>query len=165
MAIQLKTLVSCLREEITALNQEREADNLAPIAQVHLKLLGQSALMFNPVISQQLTLIQTRDLDAIIEGDWSSRSLVKRAISRLGLEYDDLSKEIWIPPGAQFISLFEDNIMKLEALDPFYTFLSKAVKAPEKNKQLIVQALFMYGDALAQAITAHGGETGFFIDD
>jgi hypothetical protein len=134
MANLLHTLVSYLSQEIISLNKEREADTLGPIHQVHLRLLGQSGLMFNPAISQQITLIQTRDLDAIIEGDWSSRSLVKRAIAKLGLEYDDLSKEMWIPPGAPFISLFEDYTMKLEALDPFYIFLSKAVKAPEKKQ-------------------------------
>ncbi len=160
----LHTLIRSLDEEISFINQERNADDLGPLPQVHLRLLGQSALLFNPEISERMTLIQTRDLDALIEGDWSSRSLIKRAIAKLGLVYDDLSKEIWIPPKASFIVLFESVSIKLEALDPFYVFLSKAVKAPEKNKQLIMQALLLYGDALAQAITKHGGDIGFFID-
>jgi hypothetical protein len=153
-----------LDEEITMANREREEDGLPPLGILHLQILGQSALLFNPDISGLVTLVQTRDLDALILGDWSLRTIVKRAIRKLGLEYDDLSKEIWLPPEASFLMLHENHLMKIEALEPFCVFLSKAVKAPEKNRQLIVQAIAMYGKRLLDAIDKHGGNSEYFVD-
>jgi len=93
------------------------------------------------------------------------RTIVKTGISKLGLEYDDLSKEIWIPEGASFKLLYETSILKIEILEPFYVFLSKAIKAPEKNKQLILQAISLYGVKLLYAIDKNGGNSGYFIDE
>ncbi|HMO18387.1 MAG TPA: hypothetical protein PKA63_08590 [Oligoflexia bacterium] len=157
-------LVSSLEEEISLANKERENDGLPPLDRLHLQILGQSALLFNSDISGLMTLVHTRDLDALIQGDWSLRTILKRAIKRIGLEYDDLSREVWVPPGSSFILLYENVVMKIEALEPFFVFLSKAVKAPEKNRQLVLQGIDFYGKKLVDEINRHGGDSGFFID-
>jgi len=159
----LNKLVLALKEEIDEVNKERLKDELGHLDQVHLKILGQSALLFNPDISKKITINQTRDLDAIIEGNWSQRGLINRAIAKLNLIYDDFSKEIWIPPGSHLILAHESHEIKLETLDPFFVLLSKAVKAPEKNKELIAQGLVIFGEDLANAIIKEGGDLEFFV--
>jgi hypothetical protein len=159
----LAKLISALEEEIDLLNIERQIDDLLRLKKIHLKILGQSALLLNKEILDKWIITQTRDFDAIIEGDWTNRSLIKRALNKVGLVYDDLSKEVWIPPNSTFVSLYESNQIKLEALDPFFVLLSKAVKAPDKNQELISQALVFYGSRLANAITLAGGKIENFL--
>jgi len=72
-------------------------------------------------------------------------SVVKKELTSIlkkyGLIYDGDSKLIWIPPGAKFEILFDLKNVVVKSIDPESALVSKAVKAPEKNKQLIREAI------------------------
>lgn len=142
---------------------ERASDGLPQLAKVELKVLGQMALFANEYASASLDLVQTKDLDAIIEGDWVVRSMFKETLRHHGLVYDDLSDEIWIPPEATFDEYYNSSLLRVLVLSPLYVLVSKAVKAPEKNKQLITQAISVWGESLIEKIEEYGQDVGIFL--
>ena len=94
--------------------------------------------------SEKLPLVATRDFDALIKGDWSARTLLRITLSEFNLEYDDLSGEVWLPDDATFIELHNSNTLNISYLSPVDALLSKAIKAPDRNKNLIKKALEIY---------------------
>ncbi len=146
-------------------NTERASDGLPPLSKVHLKVLGQMALMANIEASSKLHLVATKDLDAIIEGDWTARTLLKNVLQENGMVYDELSSEVWIPPEATFEVMHDSSVLKVSLLSPLFVLASKAVKAPQKNKQLITQAIEIWGEELIDLISEHGQDIRIFLND
>ena len=70
---------------------------------------------------------------------------------------------IWIPPGAKFEILFDLKNVVVKSIDPESALVSKAVKAPEKNKQLIREAIASGKfKTLIARIEKNGGKLEFF---
>lgn len=161
----MRKIISDLELKLQGANAERAADSLPPLSKVHLKVLGQMALFADEEASNRLSLVATKDLDAIIDGDWTARTYLKEALRENGLVYDDLSKEIWIPPEATFEVYHDSSLLKVSVLSPLYVILSKAVKAPEKNKQLITEAISLWGEELIELIQKHGQDINIFLNE
>lgn len=160
---ELERLLTRLRQRIHALNRDRLQDGLPPLARLTVKLLGQFALRVHPVASKQLHLTQTMDVDALVESDASGLSVLKEELYELGLQYDELSSEIWIPPGSAFEILVDEPEIEIAVLEPIAVLTSKALKAPEKNRALIIEGLAVFGHRLAEAIIRHGGNPRSFF--
>lgn len=137
-------IISSLERLIETTNFERSKDNLPGIQKIEIKILGQFSLIADPEASAKLPLVATRDFDALVKGDWNARTLLKIALAEFSLEYDDLSKEIWLPDEAKFIEIHDTNTLKVSYLRPLDALTSKAVKAPEKNRNLILKSLEVY---------------------
>lgn len=140
----LTQIISSLEQLIETTNSERFKDDVPRLDKIDIKVLGQFSLMADPEASKKLPLVATMDFDALIQGDWSARTLLKIALAKFNLEYDDLSKEIWLPDDAKFIGLYDSNTLKVSYLSAVDALTSKAIKAPEKNKNLIDQSLKIY---------------------
>jgi hypothetical protein len=104
-----------------------------------------------------LELTATLDVDAWVDSEYFVLSKFKDVLQRKGLVYDDDSPKIWIPPGATFTEIFRTSRLIVSDVDPLYSLTSKAIKAPEKNRILIREALKIYGDPLRRLIEKHGG--------
>ena len=80
--------------------------------------------------------------------------------------YDEDSQLIWIPENAKAIELFKFNNIEVKLIDAESTLVSKAVHAPQKNKQLIRQAIASgkFPD-LADRIIENNGKLKFFLED
>ncbi len=163
MDILLDKFKEVFEEKVIIINKERAIDSLPPLPRANIKILGQVALQVYPGVSDALHLVRTRDFDALLEGDWSIRSIIRECIAELGLMYDELSREIWIPPHAKFEVFYESLLLKIEVLEPIAVLTSKAVKAPEKNKFLLQQAIAHYGEKLVTQIEFHGGNIKFIL--
>lgn len=55
--------------------------------------------------------------------------------------------------------------LTIEILSPIAALTSKAIKAPEKNRILLTEALAAYGDELANKILRHGDDLTKFITE
>ena len=66
---------------------------------------------------------------------------LKKILKKQRLLYDEDSYLIWIPPGAFFEELFNLDNLVVKTIDAESTLVCKAIKAPEKNKQLIREAI------------------------
>jgi hypothetical protein len=140
-ALQLKAIWESLDERIDELNRERRSEGMLGAVGVEVRLLGQMCLLTNPRVSAILHLAQTADVDPFLQMDSFVKEELKRLLAEVGLAYDEDSTLIWIPEGAKFEPLFNLTNLKVLALDPESALVSKAVKAPEKNRVLIREAL------------------------
>jgi len=91
-----------------------------------------------------------------------AQSTFKTVIARNGYRFDDLATQIWLPKNATFHTIYESEILIVKTVDPISALISKAVKAKEKNRGLIKQALTKLGDELAGGIELNGGDLGYF---
>jgi hypothetical protein len=131
-----------------------------------VKLLGQISLLANEKVSAVLNLVGTVDLDAHLE---KMEFPVKRKMLELlkdrNLVYDEDSEKIWIPPGSKFENFLKFDNLSVFRLDPESVLVSKAIKAKQKNKQLIQDAIASEKFSnLIERIGKNGGKLSFFLE-
>lgn len=163
---QLKAIFQHLDQHIERMHLERRNDGRLLIPKCEVKLLGQMSLLANERVSMVLALAQTADMDALLLMDNVVKGALMELLRKHGLLYDEDSYLIWIPKGAKFETLFSFKNIIVRILDPESALVSKAVKAPAKNKQLVRQAIAS-GEfpGLVERIEKSGGHIEFFAED
>ncbi len=159
-----KTLVvvaQAFHEKMSALSALRQESIGEKIPLVTAKILGQCALLLNDEAREKLSPVGTQDIDIQFEGG-IERDILKADFIKAGLLVDHDSQYIWIVPGATFDTIFETEFVKVEVVHPLFNLTSKAIKAPEKNRELIRKALIEYGIELLSLIKQHGGDVKKF---
>jgi hypothetical protein len=166
MKEKLEKILAQLDEWIEKENERRKAEEDYLLSKVIIEILGQYSLIMHPDV--KLTLFGTGDLDAHIKSLSVSGGVheIKKKLEQL-LEAEQLELEsddhlIWVPPESTFTRIMETPRLKCDVLDPLYTLCSKAIKAPEKNKILIRDALKEYGKPLKDLILKYGGNDEYF---
>lgn len=158
----LEKVFKSLDEAIGKENAQRRQDGSLGIPKAEIKVLGQMSLISNPEVQAKITLFATFDVDAIVTGPHWIETTFKALLKKEGFELDPLSNEIWIPEESTFTNIFSSNHLTCFRLDPLFAFLSKAIKAKEKNRIIISQALEAYGNDLKQLIIKYGGDLNYF---
>jgi hypothetical protein len=145
------------------ISKKKEA-GAAKIPPCHIQVLGQMSLLGNKRINSILSLAQTGDMDAKVRAESFVKATLKNEIlPKHGLEYDDDSDLIWLPPGHFFEPLCRLKNVRAELLDAESALVSKAVKAKEKNKRLIQDAIASgLFPGLIDRIDESGGDLEFF---
>ncbi len=121
------------------------------------------SLLTNESVTAQITLFGTQDVDAVVSGGrygWVAKKF-SELLEGDGLELDDYADEIWLPEGASFTQVFTGAHLTCLRLNPLDALVSKAIKAPAKNKILIRQALLVFPE-LRGRIEANGGDPARF---
>jgi hypothetical protein len=129
-------------------------------------LFGQMSLMLNESVVKILNLIQTGDMDAKLQMDYFTKNKLLELLEKNGLIYDEDSHLIWIPENAKVIEIFKFKNIEVKLIDAESTLVSKAIHAPQKNKQLIRQAIASgnFPD-LVDRIIENNGKLGFILED
>jgi hypothetical protein len=162
----LEALFKELDVRMEAINLERRNEGAMTVSRAEVKILGQMSLLANEKVSMLLTLAQTADMDALLIMDSVLKEELKQLLKKYGLVYDEDSYLIWIPNGAAFEALFDFKNVTVKVIDPESAVVSKAVKAPEKNKQLIREAIASGKfKGLVDRIEKNGGNLEFFAED
>ena len=97
--------------------------------------------MLNESVATFLNLIQTGDMDAKLQMDYFTKNKLLELLKANGLVYDEDSHLVWIPDDAEVIELFRFENIVVKLVDAESTLVSKAIHSPQKNKQLIRQAI------------------------
>ncbi|MBI4402553.1 MAG: hypothetical protein HY537_00235 [Deltaproteobacteria bacterium] len=148
---------------IEAENNERRKTGSLQIAKSEAIVLGQMSLLANEKVAAVLALSQTADLDALLTMDSFAIGCLRKILQERGLIYDEDSNKIWIPEGATFEPLFDLKNIKVKTIDAESALVSKAIKAPKKNKTLIRQAIALKQfPKLVDRIVKNGGDLKFF---
>src|SRR5689334_1692112 len=100
-----KDVVINLEKKIEQLNQERFDDGDLHLPKAKVTLLGQFSLIANPKVSAQLHIPATMDVDARIEAHDAIKKAFLVILKEKGLQYDEDSHLVWIPPGSTFETL------------------------------------------------------------
>ncbi|CAB1076552.1 hypothetical protein JY97_09670 [Alkalispirochaeta odontotermitis] len=83
-----------------------------------------------------------------------------------GLVYDEDSHLVWIPDDAETTDLNKFQNIDVKMIDAESALVSKAIHAPEKNKQLIRQAIASGRfSTLIDRIIENQGNLEFFVED
>lgn len=162
MNTELKQILDLFRAKVREWDKEAEQLGGRKLGFCEIRLLGQFSLLATQDLPKSIQIRATLDVDAIFSGDHSTGLLFRDAVKECGFEFDDLSGEIWLPANATFNVIAEEELFKLSALDPLSAIVSKAVKAPEKNKVLVRQAIEAYGDRLMRQLQDYKVDLNFF---
>ncbi len=164
----LRNIFEELNERIRSENEEREKLGSLKLRPIEVRIMGQASLLANEFAASILTLAMTNDLDAVVEENQAFviSVLKKEILPKYDLRLDDDSELVWIPPGSTFDTLFDSRFVRVKLLDPESTLVSKAVKAKEKNKVLIVDAIASekFPD-LMRRIEENGGDLNYFAGE
>lgn len=119
-------------------NLEAREEGMPLIGRCTLRLLGQMALFEQHA---PLTLAATRDVD--VRGRYPSEvdAELRRLLAAVGKEVDPVAREIWMPTETLYSTLYAGEYVTLEVADVDAVLISKALKAPVKNRALIVEYL------------------------
>lgn len=157
-----------LDERILTENKERKETGAARIDPVEVRILGQVTLLANKMVAEILPLQMTNELDATITKTqgFVTKVLTKEILPKYDLELDTDSNLVWIPPESHFELFWDSKFVMVKLLDPESALVSKAVKAKEKNKILIIDAIASERfPNLIQRIQDNNGDLEFFIGD
>lgn len=157
----LPRLIAKLEEQIQTENNERIREHLPILPRLKITLLGQIALMVQD--TRGIPVAATADFDAWVPGEWESKRIFLDTLRSFGLQYDKLSREIWMPEEAKPYVVHESPLLLIETFRPIDIFVSKAVKAPEKNKFLLRHALAVFGEELEKRLEQHGVAASDFL--
>jgi hypothetical protein len=136
-----------------------------PAPQLQVTVLGQQGLLIRRESLPALTLLATTDFDALLNGQPPLGDIFKRCIRDEGLSYDEQSIYIWLPEETQYEALYESDFISVKSPQPIYLILSKARYAPEKNRQLVAEAIVQFGETLLELMDKHGVDAEFFLQE
>lgn len=153
-----------LNKRVENENKERDLRGARRIPQTRIEILDQTSLLLQPELTVKLTLAQTGDLDAQLQADHFVKQNLKEILPDYGFIYDEDSFLIFIPEGSHFSTFLALAVIEVVVIDPESALVSKAVKAPEKNIQLIRQAIASeeYPNLVSRLVAA-GGDLKKFI--
>ena len=137
----MKKLFRDLDRAVESENLQRLKDGTLPVPKSEILLFGQMSLMLNESVATFLNLIQTGDMDAKLQMDYFTKNKLLELLKANGLVYDEDSHLVWIPDDAEVIELFRFENIVVKLVDAESTLVSKAIHSPQKNKQLIRQAI------------------------
>jgi hypothetical protein len=159
-------IFSDLNQAVELENLQRLKKGTLTIPKSEVLLFGQMSLMLNESVATFLNLIQTGDMDAKLQMDYFTKKKMQDLLEANGLVYDEDSHLIWIPENAQVIELFKFKNIEVKLIDAESTLVSKAIHAPQKNKQLIRQAIASgkFPD-LVNRIVENNGKLDLFLGD
>jgi len=161
---ELTKILTILDEVIIERNHEMIRDGLPFNPTCKITVLGQISLLINNKLPATIHIAATADLDAIMNGDHWIKKRLESLVNNAGLYLEDDAHLIWIPPESTFTEYFRGRYVSCDVIDPLYCLLSKAIKAKEKNKLLIQQALIEFGDELESLIKKHHGHLDYFYE-
>lgn len=157
-----------LNDRITAENAERDETGALKLRPVEVRIFGQVTLLANDMVARELPLQMTNDLDAVIEKTqgFVTKVLKEEILPKYGLELDSDSVLVWVPPGSTYELFWDSKYVRVKLLDPESALVSKAIKAKEKNKILIIDAIASERfPNLVRRIQENNGDLQYFIRD
>ncbi len=162
----MKKIFTDLNQAVEFENLQRLKEGILTIPNSEVLLFGQMSLMLNESVVKILNLIQTGDMDAKLRMDYFTKNKLLDLLKENGLVYDEDSHLIRIPDNAKVIELFKFKNIEVKLIDAESTLVSKAIHAPQKNKQLIRQAIASgkFPD-LVDRIIENNGKLDFILED
>ncbi|HEX5101705.1 MAG TPA: hypothetical protein VFV94_19470 [Polyangiaceae bacterium] len=113
-------------------------DGLLRLKPCTIRALGQAALL---ELGLPVELAATQDVDVRADYEDAVRRRFAELLRARGLELDPLGHEIWMPSETRYTSAFQGKFVALMLAEPEAILVSKALKAPAKNRVLIAEYL------------------------
>ena len=103
-----------------------------------IRVIGQTALL---EAALPLRLAATRDVDVYADYPWAVEQKFAELLRAAGQELDPLGREAWMPKETAYTTLHDGTWVLGRIAEPDFVLIAKALKAPEKNRPLLLQYL------------------------
>jgi hypothetical protein len=123
-----------LDEWLSHANKEASLGGTPPFRACAFRIVGQTALL---QASLSLSLAATADVDAYSDAEFVVTAKLNELLRVFGLQLDPTSDEIWMPGETRYIEFFKGDLVTAYRAEPVHVLVSKACKAPRKNRMLI----------------------------
>ncbi len=130
----LKAVFLELDDQISVYNSATREEGYVRLGQSIFKVLGQSAL-FEANFGIELRV--THDVDAYVQANHWVVEKFNELLAKIGKHYDIHSDEIWMPAETIYEPLYTGVNLQASIAQPEFVMISKALKAPEKNRDLL----------------------------
>ena len=147
--LMLKKICKKLDEWLLEENKARYEDGTVLFKKVEIKIVGQAALIEAKI---QLSLLATMDVDAYMNCEFEVRKKFDDLLQEEDKHLDPNSKLVWMPEETEYQNFYLGKMLKVYLAKAEYILLSKALKAPDKNKDLIVEYLAKGASPLFQKL-------------
>lgn len=158
----LSRVVQTFETRVARLNADRSTGSFR---RLEVRVLGQQGLLIRRASLPDLGLAATTDFDAIIKEEPPLGGIFKNLLRDEGLTYDEQSGYIWLPEEVTYEVVYESPSIRIDSPLPIYLIVSKAVKAPEKNRQLVAAAIAEdeFGEQLLALLEKYEVDINAFI--
>lgn len=123
---------------VVAENVRRRHEGSLQLKPCEIRVFGQSALLEHGV---PLSLAATRDVDARANYEYAVESQFRKLLEARGRVLDPVGHEGWMPRETRWLPVFEGEFVRLLLAEPEAVLLSKGLKAPIKNRNLLLEYL------------------------
>ncbi len=130
----LKELDAWMIEE----NEELRAEDLPLVRACTIRLFGQSALMEAEL---GIPLAATQDVDVIADYEYAVKKKFEELLERRNLIVDPVGHEAWMPKETEYEIDYQGRYVTGLVAHPDFVLISKALKAPAKNRILLTDYL------------------------
>jgi hypothetical protein len=136
----LRNVAERLDSWIIDRNTELQLKGMPAYRPCQIKVLGQAALLESGL---PLHLAATKDVDVRADYDHAVEAEFRRLLQASGRDLDPVGHEAWMPRETTYTPLYSGRYVALLVADPDAVLVSKALKAPAKNRSLITEYLAM----------------------
>ncbi len=119
-------------------NQEAQTEGFLGINRVDIRIVGQTALL---EANLHIYVAATIDVDTKNQIEYSVRKKFSELLEVRGKILDPVGHEAWMPDETEYRQIFDGSNLSGYIAEPVFVILSKAKKAPVKNKDLIAEYL------------------------
>ena len=123
---------------VVSRNAEAQTEGLPSYPPCEIRVIGQAALL---EAGCELAVVATADVDVSGHLPFAVEQEFRRLLATEGLELDPVGHEAWMPPETEHTPVFSGRFVTLLVADEAAILVSKAIKAPERNRALIVEYL------------------------
>jgi hypothetical protein len=134
----LKGVAQQLDRWIAEQNRLCRQEGAALLKPCTIKVLGQAALL---EANLGIALAVTNDVDVRADYEWSIERTFEQLLAEAGRALDPSGHEAWMPRETRYNDHFRGHFVHLLLAEPEAILLSKALKAPDKNRVLITEYL------------------------
>ena len=134
----LKSIAVKLEAWVINQNLEAREQGMLLLKPCRIRVLRQTALLESKA---PLQLNVTNDVDVYANYEHPIELEFQRLLAEQGKELDPVGHEIWMPSETRYTDLFTGDYVTMQIADIDCVLLSKALKAPQKNRALIVEYL------------------------
>lgn len=136
--IYMEPIFKQLDEWVAVRNLELRAEGMPGHPACEIRVVGQTALL---LANTGLHLAATKDVDVSANYDVAVKRQFERLLMDAELYLDPVGHEAWMPRETEFREIYRGTNVRALIAEPDYVLLSKALKAPEKNRNLLVEYL------------------------
>jgi hypothetical protein len=134
----LSKIAQKLDSWIVAQNLEARREGFPLLRPCRIRVLGQMALL---EARAPLPVTVTNDVDVYADYEYAIEREFRRLLEQEGKSLDPSGHEVWMPRETRYSTLFRGQYVTLQIADLESVLLSKALKAPIKNRTLLTEYL------------------------